>query len=203
MTLAEWIAPQYLDPAKLRRRYTAARPYPHLSLTGFLSEDKAKQLATAIGSEQFFEKESDLFKLSQTNELMHTKSAVLQEFRAFLASREFSNYMQAVTGVKLTNRELDMGGSKYQDTNFLLCHDDRVTGRKIAYIFYFNQNFTAKDGGALALFSTKGKHPHKAVKRYLPTWNTFNFFTVSAVSFHSVEEITGSKTRLSINGWFH
>jgi prolyl 3-hydroxylase /prolyl 3,4-dihydroxylase len=204
MTLVtQWLAPKYHDPNKFRKLYGAAKPYPHASLHGFFREEKAKAIAAALAKEPFFEKESDLFKLSQTNELAHTQQPVLRELRAFLASKEFSAYMYVLTGVKLTNKALDMGGSKYMDTDFLLCHDDRVTGRKIAYIFYFNQTFTAKDGGALALFSNKGKHPGAVVKRYAPTWNTFNFFTVSAISWHSVEEITGKKARLSVNGWFH
>lgn len=201
--IEQWIAPQYRDPKKLRARYTAQKPFPHLSLKGFLDEEKATMLAAALSKEPFFEKESDLFKLSQTNELRHTPNALLQEFRSFLASDEFSAYMSALTGVKLTNKDFDMGGSKYTDTDFLLCHDDRVTGRKIAYIFYLNQDFTAKDGGALVLLDTKGKRPHKVIKQYLPTWNTLTFFTVSAISYHAVEEVLTKKTRLSINGWFH
>jgi prolyl 3-hydroxylase /prolyl 3,4-dihydroxylase len=201
--IASWVAPKYCDPKKFAAAYRKAKPYAHASLVGFLVEEKAKQLQSALRAEPFFEKESDLFKLSQTNELAHTKNPVLQEFRAFLSSQEFSTYLQTLTGVKLTNRALDMGGSQYKDTDFLLCHDDRVTGRKIAYIFYLNENFKAADGGALALYTTKGKHPGKKVQRYAPTWNTFNFFTVSAVSWHEVEEVTSTKTRMSINGWFH
>jgi prolyl 3-hydroxylase /prolyl 3,4-dihydroxylase len=204
MSLFEiWVNKKYHDPSKLAKQYKSAKPYPHISLEGFLVEAKAKQLRQALLTEQFFEKESDLFKLSQTNELMHATNPVIKEFRALLASPEFSQYMQRISGVKLTNKELDMGGSMYKDTDFLLCHDDRVTGRKIAYILYLNPTFKPKEGGALALFNSKGKHPGAVVKRYSPSWNTFNFFTVSQKSWHSVEEVTTKNVRISINGWFH
>ncbi len=203
MDLKEWIAPKYADPRKFAAQYKKAKPFAHISLKGFLREEKARMIELALQEQQFTHKESDLFKLAQTNDFQSVQDETLQSFRALLASPEFSLYLTTLTGVALRNDALDMGGSLYADTDFLLCHDDQVTGRKIAYIFYMCQNFKSADGGALVLMSAKGKQPGKITKRYLPSWNTLNMFSVSSKSWHAVEEVMGEKKRYSINGWFH
>ena len=34
-------------------------------------------------------------------------------------------------------------------TDYLLCHDDQLEGRRIAFIFYLAQDWTAQDGGLI------------------------------------------------------
>jgi Rps23 Pro-64 3,4-dihydroxylase Tpa1-like proline 4-hydroxylase len=151
----------------------------------------------------FTHKESDLFSLAQTADFADTTNKTLAEFRAFLRSPEWTAYLRTLTGVALTGLQLDSGASLYLDKDYLLCHDDQVTGRKIAYIFYLGPNFTARDGGALALLDTKSGKPGAVVKRLAPQYNTLVMFTVSSKSWHAVEEVTSAKPRISINGWFH
>ena len=33
--------------------------------------------------------------------------------------------------------------------DYLLCHDDQLEGRRVAFIFYLVQDWTAQDGGEL------------------------------------------------------
>lgn len=40
----------------------------------------------------------------------------------------------------------------------LLCHDDELEGRRIAYIYYLVDDWTEADGGALDLFSVDGNY---------------------------------------------
>lgn len=40
--------------------------------------------------------------------------------------------------------------------DILLCHDDMLEGRKIAYILYLVPNWKKDDGGLLDLFSCNG-----------------------------------------------
>jgi Rps23 Pro-64 3,4-dihydroxylase Tpa1-like proline 4-hydroxylase len=80
----------------------------------------------------------------------------------------------------------------------LLPHDDRLSGRKIAYILNLSKNFAKNDGGALQFF--KGK---KIVKSIPPTFNTFTIFQVSPRSLHQVQEVLSDKKRISFAGWFH
>jgi Rps23 Pro-64 3,4-dihydroxylase Tpa1-like proline 4-hydroxylase len=101
-------------------------------------------------------------------------------------------------------RSLDAMGVIYRDTDRLLCHDDELEGRKIAYILNLSTGFTRKDGGALAILdSDKKGRPRDIVRRVTPTCNTFTFFTVSERSHHMVEEVLVKKDRLTIGGWFH
>ena len=45
----------------------------------------------------------------------------------------------------------------YLHSDTLLCHDDELEGRRIAYIYYLVDNWKEADGGALDLFSVEGK----------------------------------------------
>ena len=43
-------------------------------------------------------------------------------------------------------------------TDFLLCHDDKVEDRQIAFIYYLvPEDWTQDDGGRLDLFNNQGK----------------------------------------------
>jgi Rps23 Pro-64 3,4-dihydroxylase Tpa1-like proline 4-hydroxylase len=205
--VADWIAPAYHDPRALAARYQNATPFPHIVLHNVLREEKADALRDAvrelIATKQFEHKESDLFSLAQSPNLLLTKNKTLAAFRDFLKSSEWTSYMKTLTGVLLTGTELDYGASLYTRKDFLLCHDDQVTGRKIAYVYYVGPDFTAEDGGALALLDTNNKHPGDVAKRYAPHYNSLALFTVDAVSWHEVEEVLTDTPRLSINGWLH
>jgi hypothetical protein len=211
--LATWLAPAYRTPAALTkhaRAYRGAKPYPHAVLPGIFAPAKAKALRTAILALQkrggFTHKESDLFSLAQTPDFRGETAGPIGELVAFFRSSAWNDYLEALTGERLSRTELDIGGSLYTDTDYLLCHDDRVTGRRIAFIYYLCEDFGVTDGGALVLLDTlgtKGKQPGKVVKRYPPRFNTLALFTVSERSWHAVEEVTGKRNRFSINGWFH
>lgn len=41
-------------------------------------------------------------------------------------------------------------------TDVLLCHDDELEGRRVAFIFYLLPPWNPSDGGALDLYSTDG-----------------------------------------------
>ncbi|XP_014670402.1 PREDICTED: prolyl 3-hydroxylase OGFOD1-like isoform X2 [Priapulus caudatus] len=121
-----------------------------------------------------------------------------------LLYEDFRNWLINVTGIPL-NQTVDMNSSRYDSTDVLLCHDDKLEGRRIAYILYLVPPWTEADGGCLDLFAVDElKRPDKVVKSLVPSWNTLVFFEVSPVSFHQVAEVLSEdKTRLSVNGWFH
>ena len=152
----------------------------------------------ALRKEMFIRKEADLFQFSQTQDLVSTKSKILQKFRSFLSSPELVTYLSNLTNTNLKAKEIDMSGTLYQDTDFLLCHDDRLEGRKIAYFVYLS-TLDRKDGGRLLLYDQL----EKVAASIIPTFNTFAFFAVSAKSLHVVEEMVRPKQRLAISGWFH
>ncbi|MDO8556443.1 MAG: 2OG-Fe(II) oxygenase family protein [Nanoarchaeota archaeon] len=177
-------------------------PFPHVVVKNFLFPKKAEAIAQALRKEVFTAKDSDLFKFRQTKEIASSKNRVLQEFYHLLQSAEMLKYIEQLTTVKGL-RSIDMSGFIYSDTDYLLCHDDRLEGRKVAYIYYLSEDFSKQDGGALQLFSSKNKHPSKIAKKILPTFNALMVFPVTPVSFHQVQEIMSKKERLTLAGWFH
>ena len=52
--------------------------------------------------------------------------------------------------------QVDVSGSIYNQTDYLLCHDDKLEGRKIAFIFYLVDSDwdCSQSGGSLNLFAS-------------------------------------------------
>lgn len=185
---------------RLKEEFIEAKPFPHISIKNFLKDHKP--LFEAIKKEQFYKKDSDLFSFSQTNNLLYSKNPIVQSAVKLFSSQTFSSLISAVSGIKLKAGALDISSSLYEKTGYLLCHDDRVEDRKIAFILYLNA-LSKKDGGSLALYSDKGKHPYKRVISYLPVENSLFIFKVSKVSWHEVGEVLLNKGRYAIGGWLH
>ncbi|HLP79483.1 MAG TPA: 2OG-Fe(II) oxygenase family protein [Acidobacteriota bacterium] len=206
--LSAWIHKRYLDEDTIKHLalvYKRAKPYPHLQLADFFNEKKMLAVLKALCKEHFFVKESDLFKFKQTADLKGTQSKVLKEYIDFLYSKEFVDYMQRLTGHTFT-QTVDIAGTLYEDTDFLLCHDDQLDDRKIAFLSYLT-TIKSMHGASLALYShtKKGKIflPKDVVKRIHPTFNKLAFFEVSPISFHEVEEVTGNTKRIAVGGWYY
>ena len=191
---------QIKEARELKRKFGKAKPFPSLSIYNFLKDHKP--LFEAIKKEQFHKKDSDLFSFSQTNSLFYSKNPIMQSAVKLFSSQTFSSLISAVSGIKLKAGALDISGSLYEKTGYLLCHDDRVEDRKIAFILYLNA-LSKKDGGSLALYSNKGAHPYKKTAAYQPIENSLFVFEVSKVSWHEVEEIIADKKRYAIGGWLH
>ena len=186
---------------KLKGEFIEAKPFPSLILKNFLKDHKP--LFEAIKKEQFHKKDSDLFSFSQTNSLFYSKNPIIQSTVKLFSSQTFSSLISAVSGIKLKAGALDISSSLYEKTGYLLCHDDRIEDRKIAFILYLSDTFTNKDGGSLALYSNKGKHPCKKIISYPPIENSLFIFQVSKISWHEVEEVLSNKKRYAIGGWLH
>ena len=166
---------------KLKEEFIEAKPFPNLSIKNFLKDHKL--LFEAIKKEQFYKKDSDLFSFSQTNNLFYSKNPIMQSAVKLFSSQTFSSLISTISGIKLKPGALDVFGSLYEKTGYLLCHDDRVEDRKIAFILYLS-TLAEKDGGALALYSNKGKHPCKKISSYSPIENSLFIFQVSKISWH-------------------
>jgi len=205
MTLAAWVDPSYLQhPDALRRRFLAAKPFPHLVLHDFLLPQKAEAVLRALKKEQWTLKDADLFRFKQTHELQSSKNPIMQEYYHLFSSKEFRDFVAHVTSTHPL-RSIDAAGQTYSNGDHLLPHDDRLEGRKIAYVLNLTKGFTARDGGQLNFFAVNPKtgHPTAIVKSFTPHFNTLFLFKVSERSFHQVREVLSNKKRISIGGWFH
>lgn len=205
MTVVQWISPKWLQQEKLlKKRFLAAKPFPHLVLPDSLLPSKAESLLRALNQEQWQLKDADLFRFHQTRDLRSSSNSVIQAYYRFFSSRKFLNYVETITGTKPL-RTIDAAGQTYTAGDHLLPHDDRLAGRKIAYVLNLTKGFTAKDGGQLDFFfvDPKTKHPTSIAKSFTPRFNTLFLFKVSERSFHQVREVLANKKRISIGGWFH
>lgn len=188
---------------KLRQSFTAAKPFPHAVIENFLAGSNCKRLLAELKKEEFHKKDTDLFSFKQTNNLFCSKNPVVTAAVTMFSSMQFAKLIGEISAVNLKAGAVDISGSLYEKTDYLLCHDDRLEGRKIAFILYLSESFTAADGGALVFLSSNGKHPDKKIIAYPPLQNSLMAFAVSEKSWHEVEEVLADKQRYTIGGWLH
>lgn len=179
-------------------------PFPHCTIRNFLrSEAFTENLQRELLDLNFHEKSNDLYKFKQSDDLKKRKEPHITDLRNALFGR-FRAWLGEVLGVELETT-VDISCAKYQYTDVLLCHDDELEGRRVAFILYLVPPWESSDGGTLDLYSTDSNfQPQSIVKSVVPCWNSLVLFEVSPVSFHQVAEVLSeNKCRLSLSGWFH
>jgi Rps23 Pro-64 3,4-dihydroxylase Tpa1-like proline 4-hydroxylase len=179
--------------------FLESKPFPHLVIDEFLSPEDAEELFDKLLKESFYGKRSDLFSLKQTENLNESKSEAMKKLCSFL-SGEFKKFMSEITEQKYGSN-VDVHGTLYQDTDYLLPHDDQLEGRRLAYLIYLT-DVPTENGGELHLYDNKNGKPTDIVKSISPQHNRLAIFLVSETSFHQVEEVIESD-RLAIGGWLH
>jgi len=199
--VTQWLNQNYLS-VQHARQARMQKPFAHAVLKEFFSTKRIQQVASALRKERFYEKESDLFAFQQTNDLKKTKKPALKELYRFFSSAQFTQYIGKLMRTKL-RKSVDMAGFVYDSCDYLLPHDDRLEGRKVAYVLNLSRGFKKRDGGTLELFATKKGRPVRVVKQISPRFNTLVLFNVTPKSFHHVREVVSNKKRVSIGGWFH
>lgn len=163
---------------------------------------------------EFSEKWNDLHDFYQSKDFAKSvleragESGLAQLLDGFLLDTAWHDQVSALTGIPLDiERGPDIAAQIYDQGSRLLCHDDALEGRRIAYILYLveDEAWTEKDGGSLDLFNMDERgSPREIVKSIYPRGNTLAFFEVTPASHHQVREIlTATKSRLSITGWFY
>ncbi|XP_027571866.1 prolyl 3-hydroxylase OGFOD1 isoform X1 [Pipra filicauda] len=178
-------------------------PFRHAVIPGFLAGAAfAEALRDELLGLGFRGRHNDLLSLRQSEELGASPEPHIAALRNALCE-EFRPWLSAVTQIEL-EPTIDISCAKYEYTDVLLCHDDELEGRRIAFILYLVPAWESSDGGTLDLFSTdEHLQPQHITKSLVPSWNTLVFFEVSPVSFHQVSEVVSRKCRLSVSGWFH
>ncbi|KAI4872983.1 hypothetical protein NFI96_023671 [Prochilodus magdalenae] len=179
-------------------------PFPHCRISNFIQNQSFVQsLQDELLQLNFNSKSNDLYKFQQSDDLRRGKEHHISEIRSLIFV-QFRLWLAEVLGVDL-EPTVDISCAKYEHTDVLLCHDDELEGRRVAFILYLVPPWDPSNGGTLDLYSTDEHYqPVTVVKSLLPCWNTLMFFEVSPVSFHQVAEVlTEGKCRLSLSGWFH
>ena len=174
----------------------------------------------------------DLANLNNTNRNTTTTTTsphnvllpqVLQ-LREVLYSQEWRSFMEQVAGLApgTLTAQVDCACNCHAPGCHLLCHDDVIGTRKLSYILYLTApDWSAPDeGGYLELYgcnrdnkeeekSGQGapppNEPHGIpVSMIEPLFNSLAYFeVVPGRSYHAVQEVLGTRPRLSLQGWYH
>lgn len=179
-------------------------PFLHCVIPNFIqSQSFLEGLQKELLNLDFHEKYNDLYKFQQSDDLKKRKEPHICALRKILF-QDFRAWLSDISKIDLEST-IDMSCAKYEFSDALLCHDDELEGRRIAFILYLVPSWDSSLGGTLDLYSVDEHfQPKQIVKSLIPSWNTLVFFEVSPVSFHQVSEVLSEeKSRLSISGWFH
>lgn len=181
-----------------------SKPFKICRISNFLKNERfIETLKCELENYEHQRKSTDLYQFEKTNDLFDASDNYSKMlYQSF--EKDLTSWMERNTSIKL-NGTISMSSARYYETDYLLCHDDNMDDRRIAYILYLSKGWTEEDGGALELFDMD-KHgaPLKVVKSLIPEYNSLVFFEVIGNSYHQVAEvITDDKCRWSVNGWFH
>lgn len=185
------------------------KPFKIGILQDFLDDEKLIfNLIKEINESEWKRLHMDMYEFYQTTDLFNVKSLYLTRFYKYLHDM-IMPYLQKITGEELSH--VSASCSMYNSGDYLLAHDDLLSDRKIAFVFYLSPwknalEWSQSMGGFLELFSVDDNdNPIFPTEKCIaPTNNQFVFFKVNDFSFHQVGEVTNFDfPRLTINGWFH
>ena len=192
---------------RYKKEFKEKKPFPLVQIHDFMDNTFLEQVLEEVKEEEFYLKSNDLYTFLQSNDLKKCEKPLISKVREVIYSQKFRDVLGEITGIKLSplSETVAMSSSIYQKTNKLLCHDDELDKRRIAYILYMvPEDWNKEDGGLLDLFECNEQNqPMSISDSIVPKWNTLLFFEVSPRSFHQVSEVLSDKTRVTIGGWLH
>ncbi len=154
----------------LKDQHENSGPYRHVVIDSLCSPDRMRAVHDeAIHTMKTTYKETDLFKVYQTGDLMALdvdpknaeKVPELLALRASLYSPEFREFVGKITGVTDLTDRCDCSGNAYTQGCHLLCHDDVIGTRRVSYIIYMtdpDDPWVEEDGGSLELYPLDPKN---------------------------------------------
>lgn len=187
------------------------KPFKICIISEFLGKSSfTQQLVDEMAQMEWHRKQMDLYEFHQTTDLANLPPNAKPALKSFynMLQNDILPWMKELTGLPLTR--ISASCSMYNYGDYLLVHDDLLSDRQIAFVYYLSpwcKEWTEEMGGALELFESDSltiqpKYP--IVQKFPPRNNQFVFFRVCKESFHQVGEVTNLVyPRLSINGWFH
>ena len=144
------------------KNFRGAKPFPFLFIENLFKEDVfAEKLLEEISQEKMFTRSNDLFDFFQTDDFKKCKRPLINKMRDILYGEEFRKSLEKITGIELYKytEEVSMSAAVYQQGHKLLCHDDQLEGRRLAYVIYLvDKEWKESDGGTLDLFESEDWH---------------------------------------------
>lgn len=204
MKINQFVNSKFLDEKtvlKLNKEFEMAENFPHISLDELFNESKLLELKDALKDEIYYLEELDLYEFMRTYDFKNSLNKKIIEFRKILLSEEFISIIEKITSIKIKRNYVDLHSLKLLNTHYLLCHDDKVQDRKIAFVINLS-DMDEKDGGALELLTINADDTGIIFKKIIPKFGKVNIFAVNDKSFHQVSENVSKKERISISGWY-
>ncbi len=194
-----------LDLSELKTQFQTNKPFEHISILDLFNPNNLEELIKELNKLDYYLEDHDLYQFLRTVDFKHIQNEKVKEFRDFIFSEDFVSIIEKIVGFDLVRNKGDLHSLKLGNTHYLLCHDDQVQDRSIAFILNLSVNWKEEYGGSLDLFSVDSKNePKEIVKKIIPKFNQFNMFKVSDKSFHQISEVeVEDGSRLSISGWFY
>lgn len=183
-----------------RNEFIANTPFKNVIIDDFFNKEYLLRLKKELEKEKYYRESHDLYEFLRTVDFRNLDNKIIKEFRELIFSKEFINIIQEISQIELKNNIIELHSLRLQNGDYLLCHDDMVQKRKIAFIIYLSE---VETGGELELFGSNNGNPNEIVKKIKPKFNRFAMFEVSNKSFHQIKEVEGKLERLSISGWFY
>jgi len=139
--------------ARLQTEFAAGAPFPHLLVEDVFDTDFLAAVRTQLLAGSYNQRRNDLFEFQQTDDLKTATEGPVAAFRELIYSPRFRGWMSAITGIAL-NDTIDVSSASYGVGSHLLCHDDDLAERRIAFICYLIPETwdVGADGGSLDLF---------------------------------------------------
>lgn len=194
------------DLTKLQDEYKNNKPFPHLVINNLVSDlDELKQACSTL---ELIECDSDLYNFLRTDDFVVSKNPDIQSFLTDMKERIIL-MVADIVDTPLDNTKLSIDYFEYRKGHYLLCHDDEVDDRIVAFVFYLN-DIKKKDGGELVIYENISDNNTqdqdielKQAKTILPKANSLLIFKLKqGQSFHEVKEVLAG-TRKTITGWFY
>ncbi|GFO40769.1 2-oxoglutarate and iron-dependent oxygenase domain-containing 1 [Plakobranchus ocellatus] len=109
-------------------------PFRHCILPNFITNHNyVDDLESALLDLPLRDKNNDLYKFSQSRDLNYSKSSMISSFKSMCEI--VRGFLTTITDIPL-NSKIDLFCSQYKYTDVLLCHDDELEERRIAFIYY-------------------------------------------------------------------
>lgn len=174
-----------------------------------ISNAEAFKLREALLTMTFKKKSCDLYSFSQSSDFIRsTRLKKPKEVEQFLILLKFIKKKIATYLDKKFNNTISASCSKYDRggnffcfyfmyvkplivlsvyLDYLLCHDDRVDDRSVAFIYYLNYDWLPEWGGTLDVYSVDNTNSAtEIVGNINPDFNSMIFFPVENYTYHQV-----------------
>lgn len=89
----------------------------------------------------------DFFQTEDLNNFENKEN--LNKFKALVKHDKFQKILEDITEIKGITKTVDMFAAIYSNNSYLACHDDKLEGRRIAYIYYLVPEDWSEDDGGL------------------------------------------------------